>query len=96
MSFDRLTPAKWDTLCSCLRKRQDGYEVAAVPPSLTIINDGEDYRITQVWEEAFDHCSDMPASRRDYLKHEMRCLIDNPHAYTETIGNMQLGSPRWL
>jgi hypothetical protein len=47
MSFDRLTPAKWGVLYSCLRKRQDGYEVAAVPPSLTIFNDGKNYRVTQ-------------------------------------------------
>jgi hypothetical protein len=96
MSFDRLTPAKWGVLYSCLRKRQDGYEVAAVPPSLTIFNDGEDYRVTQGWEEALDDCPDMPAARRDYLKREIRYLIDNPHAYAETFGNVQVRNPRWL
>jgi hypothetical protein len=77
-------------------QEHDGYEVAAVPPSLTIFNDGEDYRVTQGWEEALDHCQDMPAARRDYLKREMRYLIDNPCAYAETIGNMQVRSARWL
>lgn len=96
MSFDRLTPAKWGVLYSCLRKKQDGYEVAAVPPSLTIFNDGEDYRITQGWEKALDNCPDMPAARRDYLKREMRYLIDTPCACTETIGNMQVRRLRWL
>ena len=96
MSFDRLTPAKWGVLYSCLRKRLDGYEVVSVPPFLTIFNDGKDYRVTQGWEEALDNCLDMPAARRDYLKREMRYLIENPHAYAETIGNMQIRSPRWL
>lgn len=96
MSFDRLTPAKWGVLYSCLRKRQDGYEVAAVPPSLTIFNDGKNYRVTQGWEQALDDCLDMPPARRDYLKREIRYLIDTPQAYIETIGNMQVRKPRWL
>jgi len=95
MSFDRLTPAKWGVLYSCLRKRLDGYEVVSVPPFLTIFNDGKDYRVTQGWEEALDDCQDMPAARLDYLKREMRYLIDDPHAYTETTGNIEVRSPRW-
>lgn len=87
MSFDRLTPAKSGVLYSCLRKRHDGYEVVSVPPSLTIVNDGEDYRVTQGWDEALDGCPDMPAARRDYLKREIRNLTDDPHAYVETTGN---------
>jgi len=96
MSFDRLTPAKWGILYSCLRKRQDGYEVAAVPPSLTIFNDGEDYRVTQGWDEALDGCPDMPAARRDYLKREIRNLTDDPQAYVGTTGNCHFRRVRWL
>ena len=50
MSFDRLTPAKNSVLFSTLRKGQDGYRVTAVPPSLTIFNTGEDYRLISGWD----------------------------------------------
>lgn len=72
---------------SCLRKRQDGYEVVSVPPSLTIFNDGEDYHVAQGWDEALDGCPYMPAARRDYLKREIRNLTEDPHAPVETTGN---------
>jgi hypothetical protein len=96
MSFDRLTPAKWGVLYSCLRKTAEGYEVVSVPPSLTIFNTGEDYRRSQGWEAALDDCQDMPAARREYLKQEMRNLIENPGAYVEMVGGLELRRPRWL
>jgi hypothetical protein len=80
----------------CLCKRQDGYKAAAVPPSLTIFNDREDYRVTQGWGKALDDCPAMPAARRDHLKREMRHLIDSPYAHAEKIGTIQVRSPRWL
>lgn len=74
MSFDRLTPAKHGVLYSCVRKRQDGYQVVAVPPSLTLANDGC-YACSTGWDHALDSCPDMPDERRDYLKREMAELL---------------------
>jgi hypothetical protein len=96
MSFDRLSPAKWGTLYSCVRMTADGYRVVAVPPSLTIFNDGEDYRYATGWGEALDACLDMPAERREYLKKELRNLIDNPDAYVEKVDGVEVITPRWL
>ena len=48
------------------------------------------------WEEALDACPDMPATRREYLKKEIRNLIDNPKAYVEMMGSIEVRSPRWL
>ena len=62
MSFDRLTPAKNSVLYSTVRKGQDGYRVTSVPPSLTIFNTGEDYRLISGWAAALDDCPDMAAS----------------------------------
>jgi len=96
MSFDRLTPAKWGALYSCVRMTADGYRVVAVPPSLTIFNDGEDYQYAAGWEEALDDCPDMPVTRREYLKKEIRKLIYNPDAYVENVGGLKVRRPRWL
>jgi Shedu protein SduA, C-terminal len=96
MSFDRLTPAKWGVLYSCVRMTAAGYRVVSVPPSLTIVNDGEDYRCAMGWDDALDTCPDMPAARRDYLKKEIRNLIDNPDAYVEMIGKLAVRRPQWL
>ena len=54
-SFDRLTPTKNSVLYSCVRKEQDGYRVVAVPPCLTIFNEGEDYQFVSGWKEALGH-----------------------------------------
>jgi len=96
MSFDRLTPGKWGVLYSCIRQTADGYRVVAVPPSLTIFNTGKDYRCATGWDEAFDACPDMPAARREYLKREIRYLIDNPKAYVEMRGRLEVRRPQWL
>ncbi len=93
MSFDRLTPAKNGVLYSTVRKGRTATGVTSVPPCLTIFNNGEDYRAHSGWDGALDNCPDMAAARRDYLKHEIRHLIDNPHAYAETIGNMSSQEP---
>jgi Domain of unknown function (DUF4263) len=95
MSFDRLTPAKWGTLYSCVRMTANGYHVVAVPPSLTIFND-DDYQRTMGWEEALNDCPDMPAARREYLKKEIRKLIDNHDAYVEQVGDFKFRRPRRL
>jgi hypothetical protein len=96
MSFDRLTPGKWGVLYSCIRQTVNGYRVVSVPPCLTLINDGEDYRYAQGWEAALDDCPDMPATRREYLKKELQTLIDDPGAYSEVVGNITVRRPRWL
>jgi hypothetical protein len=96
MSFDRLTPAKWGVIYSCVRKTADGYRVVVVPPCLTIVNNGARYRDVSGWEEALDACLDMPAPRRDYLKKELRFLIDNPNAYVEKMGDFEVRKPQWL
>jgi len=96
MSFDRLTPAKWGVLYSCVRMPAEGYRVVSVPPCLTIVNDGEDYRCATGWEDALDACPDMPGARREYLKKEIRNLIDNPKAYAEMIGEIAVRRPQWL
>lgn len=96
MSFDRLTPAKWGTTYSCVRMTAEGYRVVAVPPSLTIINEGEDYQCATGWEEALDACPDMPAARREYLKKEIRKLVDKPDAYAEMMGEIAVRRPQWL
>lgn len=96
MSFDRLTPAKWGVQYSCVRKTMEGYQVVAVPPALTIVNDGQHYRCSAGWDEALDDCPDMPESRREYLRQEIRKLIDNPNAYVEKMGGIEVRRPRWL
>lgn len=45
LSFDRLTPAKNSVWYSCVRKEQDGYRALAVPPSLTLFNEGRNYKL---------------------------------------------------
>jgi hypothetical protein len=96
MSFDRLTPAKWGVLYSCMRKTADRYQVVSVPPCLTLVNDGEDYRCAVGWEGAIDACLDMPMARREYLKKEIRHLIDDPSAYAEEANGVEIGQPQWL
>jgi len=96
MSFDRLTPSKWADAYSCVRKTVNGYQVVAVPPSLTIINTGETYRCVEGWQEALDHCPDMPTARCEYLQMEIGRLIEDPHAYVETRGRLRTRTPRWL
>jgi hypothetical protein len=96
MSFDRLTPAKMSRMYSCVRKIQQGYRALAVPPCLTIINDGEDYQPVAGWGEALDACPDMASSRREYLKSELRVLCENPHAYYRTEGKLRVIRPQWL
>jgi Domain of unknown function (DUF4263) len=96
MSFDRLTPGKWGVLYSCIRPTADGYRVVSVPPCLTIVNDGEDYRCSKGWEAALDDCPDMPATRREYLKKELSTLIEDPGAYTEVVGGIEVRRPQWL
>lgn len=96
MSFDRLTPAKNGVLYSTIRKRQDGYEVVSVPPSLAIINEGDVYRRISGWARALDDCADMATSRRLYLKEQLDLLIRNPDAYVESSGNLRFRRPQWL
>jgi hypothetical protein len=96
MSFDRLTPGKWGVLYSCIRQTANGYRVVSVPPCLTLVDHGEDYQSAKGWEEALDDCPDMPAARREYLKQELRTLIDDPSAYSQVVGNIEGLRPRWL
>ena len=96
MSFDRLSPTKHGEAYSCVRRTQEGYHVVAVPPCLTILNDGEDYRCSDGWDEALDGCPDMPEPRREYLKNEMRILLGDPEAHIQTIGSLRTRKPLWL
>jgi hypothetical protein len=96
MSFDRLTPAKNSVLYSCVRKNQRGYHALAVPPCLTVLNTGDRYQPVEGWEEALDACPDMASSRREYLKEELRLLVENPDAYVRTEGGMRIRRPEWL
>ncbi|MEU4226772.1 Shedu anti-phage system protein SduA domain-containing protein [Nonomuraea sp. NPDC026600] len=96
MSFDRLTPAKNSVLFSCVRKEQDGYRVAAVPPCLTIINNGERYQPVSGWDQALDDCHDMPPARRQYLKEQLHLLTTNPDAYVRIDRGMRVRRPQWL
>lgn len=96
MSFDRLTPAKNSVLYSTVRKRQDGYQVIAVPPSLTLINTGDDYSCISGWPSALDDCADMAPGRRAYLKEQFDLLTRNPDAYVESRGGLRVRQPKWL
>lgn len=97
MSFDRLTPAKHSVLYSCVRKGPDGYQVVAVPPSLTIFNTGDRYQDVTGWEKALDDCQDMAASRRLYLQDQLRLLRRSPDAYVRTLdGGLRVRRPEWL
>lgn len=73
MSFDRLTPAKNSVLFSCMRKTQDGYQVVAVPPCLTLLNHGEEYQLASGWGEALDNCHDMPPPGGNTSKNNSTC-----------------------
>ena len=96
MSFDRLTPAKNSILYSTVRKGQDGYRVASVPPSLTLFNTGEDYQHISGWASALDDCSDMAAGRRDYLKEQLSLLTSHPDAYVTSTGSLRTRRVQWL
>lgn len=97
MSFDRLTPAKNGALYSCVRKRQDGYTAVAVPPGLTLFNQGDEYSQVAGWDRALDACGDMADGRREYLKHELQVLTENPDAYVRTErGGLRVRKPQWL
>jgi Shedu protein SduA, C-terminal len=84
MSFDRLTPTEYGELYSCVRKTQDGYQVAAVPPCLGLLCRAEDYRQSNGWELALDNCHDMAPRRREYLKEQIKIIRDDPATYDRT------------
>jgi hypothetical protein len=96
MSFDRLTPAKNSVLYSTVRKRQDGYQVTSVPPSLTLFNTGSTYQLVSGWADALDGCPDMAAGRRGYLKEQLALLTSDPEAYVTTTGTLRTRRPEWL
>jgi hypothetical protein len=96
MSFDRLSPTKHGEAYSCVHRTQDGYQVLAVPPCLTVINDGEDYRCSTGWYEALDGCLDMPVPRREYLKTTMRVLLEDPDAHVQNVDGISVRQPLWL
>lgn len=85
MSFDRLTPAWCGETYSCVHKTQEGYQAVALPPCLTLCNDGQHYRPVSGWDQALDDCPDMAPARREYLRDQLRLLRDDPDAYTQTI-----------
>jgi len=84
MSFDRLDPAHFGELYSCVRKTQDGYRVMAVPPCLGLLPKAEDYRRSNGWDHAVDSCLDMAPARREYLKEQIRIISDDPATYDRT------------
>ena len=96
MSFDRLTPAKNSVLYSTTRKRQDGYQVISVPPSLTLFNTGSEYQLVSGWTSALDDCPDMAVCRRDYLKEQLNLLTNDPDAYATATGTLRTRRPQWL
>jgi hypothetical protein len=97
MSFDRLTPAKWGALYSCVRQTIEGYKVVAVPPCLTIENQGDEYRCSSGWQSALADCPDMAPARRAFLQQEIDKLIDDPDVYSEKVtGGLTIRRPQWL
>jgi hypothetical protein len=96
MSFDRLSPTRHGQLYSCVRKTQDGYQVVAVPPCLTIFNNGGEYQPVGGWDQALDDCPDMAPARREYLKEQLH-LLREPNDYaTSGRGALVFRSARWL
>ena len=97
MSFDRLTPERWSEVYSCVRKTQEGYQAVAVPPCLSIYNDGQHYRPVSGWDQALDSCLDMAPARREYLRGQLRLLTNRPDAYARiTVGGIKARQPRRL
>lgn len=84
MSFDRLGPADYGELYSCVRKVEDGYQVVAVPPCLGLLLRAEDYRWSSGWSQALDSCHDTTPARREYLKEQIRIVRDAPATYVRT------------
>jgi hypothetical protein len=84
MSFDRLAPANYGELYSCVRKTQDGYQVVAVPPCLGLLQGTEDYRLSSGWEHALDSCHDMAPGRREHLKEQIKIIRNDPATYSRT------------
>jgi hypothetical protein len=84
MSFDRLAPADYGELYSCVRKPQDGYQVVAVPPCLGLLQGAEDYRRSNGWDHALDSCQDMAPARREYLKEQIKIVRDDPATHDRT------------
>lgn len=84
MSFDRLNPANYGYLYSCVRKTQDRYQVAAVSPCLSLLQKAEDYQCSNGWDNALDNCHDMAPERREYLKEQIRVIRDDPSTYDTT------------
>lgn len=84
MSFDRLTPAPYHDLYSCVRRTPDAYQVVAVPPCLGFLRRAEDYRRSNGWDDALDRCHDMAQARRDYLKEQIKTIRDDPATYDRT------------
>jgi hypothetical protein len=97
MSFDRLNHERWSEMYSCVRKTQEGYQAVAVPPCLSLYNNGQHYRPVSGWDQALDSCLDMAPARREYLRGQLRLLRDRPDAYAETTaGGLKVRSPRRL
>ncbi|MFL6116840.1 MAG: hypothetical protein ACJ786_36625 [Catenulispora sp.] len=97
MSFDRLTPAMHGPALACVVKRQDGYCAVSVPPSWTIVNDGDGYLPVSGWDDALDVASDMSEARREYLKSELSQLLADPHRhYQAGHGEIRFRQSRWL
>jgi Domain of unknown function (DUF4263) len=84
MSFDRLDPANYGELYSCVRKTQDGYQIVAVPPCLGLIREAEDYRQSNGWDHALDNCGDMAPARRERLKEQIKIICNGPTTYSRT------------
>lgn len=84
MSFDRLAPANYGDLYSCVRKTQDGFQVVAVPACLGLLQKAEDYRRSKDWDHALDRCHDMGQARREYLKEQIKIIRDDPATYART------------
>jgi hypothetical protein len=96
MSFDRLTPAKHSALFACVRKRHDGYQTVAVPPSFTLVNDGDWYAKTTGWAEALAACADISEARRGYLTVQLELLCATPDAYVREVNGLRVRTPQWL
>jgi len=92
MSFDRLTPAKHSVLFACVRKRQDGYQAIAVPPSFTIFGNDKRYMRVIGWKEALIACRDMCAQRQDYLSEQ----LDRLGRDVDGVRDIRFHSAEWL
>ncbi|MFD8301486.1 Shedu anti-phage system protein SduA domain-containing protein [Streptomyces sp. NPDC059690] len=96
MSFDRLAPGKNSTLYGTVRRSQNEYEVVAVPPSFSVINNQRHYISAQGWEDVIRATGDMPAERQQFLTATIEEMLQDPHFGSYQWGGRWIHRPQWL